>query len=213
MALCECLDFFNLSKIHITLRMDILKKLHNPVNLHLCLCVRVCSCIDGKMSRVWYSDVHFTDTIFLCFLCKCIWYVFNVPSKPRMVYFDFKSSKQLSFKCIHIVILCHYSDVIMSEMASQITSLTIVCLTVYFKENIKAPRHWPLCGECTGDRWIPHTKGQLRGKSLHLMTSSWYVLIFYRSVYRVGKNSTLCAIYMIYTYYIYWLVKIGEFST
>ena len=23
------------------------------------------------------------------------------------------------------------------------------------KENIKAPRHWPLCGEFTDDRWIP----------------------------------------------------------
>ena len=23
------------------------------------------------------------------------------------------------------------------------------------KENIKAPRHWPLCGEFTGDRWVP----------------------------------------------------------
>ena len=28
------------------------------------------------------------------------------------------------------------------------------------KENIKAPRHWPLRGEITGDRWIPRTKGQ-----------------------------------------------------
>ena len=27
-------------------------------------------------------------------------------------------------------------------------------------ENINAPRHWPLWGEFTGDRWIPHTKGQ-----------------------------------------------------
>ena len=27
-------------------------------------------------------------------------------------------------------------------------------------ENIKAPRYWPLCGEFTGNRWIPHTKGQ-----------------------------------------------------
>ena len=26
------------------------------------------------------------------------------------------------------------------------------------KENIKAPRHWPLSGESTGDRWIPLTK-------------------------------------------------------
>ena len=28
------------------------------------------------------------------------------------------------------------------------------------KENIKAPRHWPLCGEFTGGRWIPRTNGQ-----------------------------------------------------
>ena len=26
------------------------------------------------------------------------------------------------------------------------------------KENIKAPRHWPLRGEFSGDRWIPRTK-------------------------------------------------------
>ena len=40
------------------------------------------------------------------------------------------------------------------------------------KESIKAPRHWPLCGEFTGGRWIPRTTGQLRGKCFHLMTSS-----------------------------------------
>ena len=40
------------------------------------------------------------------------------------------------------------------------------------KENIKAPRHWPLWGDFNGDRWIPRTKGQLRGKCFHLMTSS-----------------------------------------
>ena len=28
------------------------------------------------------------------------------------------------------------------------------------KEDIKTPRHWPLCGEFTGDRWIPRTNGQ-----------------------------------------------------
>ena len=57
----------------------------------------------------------------------------------------------------------HYSDVIMGAMASKITSLTIVYWTVYSgadKKNIKAPRHWPLCGEFTGDRWIPHINGQ-----------------------------------------------------
>ena len=40
------------------------------------------------------------------------------------------------------------------------------------KVNIKAPRHWPLCGKFTGDRWISRTNGQLRGKFFHLMTSS-----------------------------------------
>ena len=51
----------------------------------------------------------------------------------------------------------------MGAVASQITSLTIVYSTVYTdadQENIKAPRHWPLCGEFTGDQWIPRTNGQ-----------------------------------------------------
>ena len=26
------------------------------------------------------------------------------------------------------------------------------------KKNIKAPRHWPFCGELTGDRWIPRIR-------------------------------------------------------
>ena len=28
------------------------------------------------------------------------------------------------------------------------------------KESIEAPRHWPLCEEFTGDRWITRTNGQ-----------------------------------------------------
>ena len=43
---------------------------------------------------------------------------------------------------------------------------------VQIKENIKELRHWPLRGEFTGDRWIPLTKGQYRGKCFDLMTSS-----------------------------------------
>ena len=37
---------------------------------------------------------------------------------------------------------------------------TQLFIQVQIKENIKGPRHWPLCGEFTGDRWIPGTKGQ-----------------------------------------------------
>ena len=49
-------------------------------------------------------------------------------------------------------------------MASQITSLTIVYSAVYSGANqrkqIKVPRHWPLCGEFTGNRGISRTKDQ-----------------------------------------------------
>ena len=34
-----------------------------------------------------------------------------------------------------------------------------VFIQAQIKEKIKALRHWPLWGEFTGDRWIPHTKG------------------------------------------------------
>ena len=41
----------------------------------------------------------------------------------------------------------HYSDIIISAMAFEITVVSIVCSTFFqqqIKENIKAPRHW-LC--------------------------------------------------------------------
>ena len=68
----------------------------------------------------------------------------------------------------------HYNNVIMGTMASQITSPTTqTFIRAHIKENIKAPRHWPLCGEITVDSWIPRTNGQQRGICFQLMTSSW----------------------------------------
>ena len=69
------------------------------------------------------------------------------------------------------------SDVIMSKMASQITGPASrlpaqPLVHAEIKENIRAPRYWPLLGEFTGDRWTPCTKGQWRGNFIHLMTSS-----------------------------------------
>ena len=47
----------------------------------------------------------------------------------------------------------------MGAMASQITSHTTVYSIVHSgadqRKHQKAPRHWPLCGEFAGDRWIP----------------------------------------------------------
>ena len=73
---------------------------------------------------------------------------------------------------IHFL-LCHYGDVIMGAIASQITSLTIVYSAIYSDADQRKHQSsallafvWGIC------RWIPTTNGQQRGKCFHLMTSS-----------------------------------------
>ena len=88
--------------------------------------------------------------------------------------------------------ISHYSDVMKGAMASQTPAswlFTEPFIQAQVKENIRAPRHWPLWGEFTGDRWIPRTNGQKRGKCLHLMTS-W-------GAYGSHVNSILCVLYSI----------------
>ena len=70
----------------------------------------------------------------------------------------------------------HYNDVIMSTIASQITSLTIVYSTVFSdadQRKHQTSASLAFVREIQRDRWIPRTKGQLRGKCFHLITSSW----------------------------------------
>ena len=78
----------------------------------------------------------------------------------------------------------HYNDVIISDGISN-TSLTIVYSTVYskvqIKENIKAPRHWPLWWEFTGN--IPRTKGPVTRKTFPLDD----VIVWYQALTSIGK--------------------------
>ena len=63
----------------------------------------------------------------------------------------------------------------MTTMASQITSLTVVYSTVYSDADQRKHQSSASLAFVCGihlDRWIPRTKGQLRGKCFHLMTSS-----------------------------------------
>ena len=48
----------------------------------------------------------------------------------------------------------------MGAMASQITNLTEPFIQAQIKEKSKALRYWSVCGEFTGNRWIPRTNGQ-----------------------------------------------------
>ena len=69
----------------------------------------------------------------------------------------------------------HYTDVIMNTMAFQIISLTVVYSTVYSDADQRKHESSASLAFVWGihrDRWIPRTKGQLRGKCFHLMTSS-----------------------------------------
>ena len=52
-----------------------------------------------------------------------------------------------------IFLLQHYNDVIMTNMASKTPAsrfFTQSFIQTQIKENIKAPRHWPLCGKSPG---------------------------------------------------------------
>ena len=89
----------------------------------------------------------------------------TLPYKQTFLYL-FQSRKQRSNDLGKMVFMfaqprfyqtrsSHYSDVIMSAMTSRITGVSIVYSFVQalIKENIKAPRHWPLFfGEFTGHR-------------------------------------------------------------
>ena len=78
-----------------------------------------------------------------------------------------------------LILEIHYNDVLMTTMASQITSLTVVYSTVYSAADKKKHQSSTSLAFVWGihrDRWIPRTKGQLRGKCFHLMTSSCQVV-------------------------------------
>ena len=81
----------------------------------------------------------------------------------------------------------HYYDVIMTTIASQITSLTVVYSIVYSDADQRKHQSSASLAFVWGihrGRWIPRTNGQIRGKCFHLMTSSWTIL-FSQSIWKV----------------------------
>ena len=93
----------------------------------------------------------------------------------------------------------HYCDAIMGTIASQITSLTIVYTTVYSDADQSKHQSSASLAFVWGihrDRWIPRTKGQLRGKCFHLMTSSCGPLYLRCQDYGTGiaENYTITSV-------------------
>ena len=111
--------------------------------------------MDTTIAHWWLANIGFAKRLSLFCITKQILYV------DRRASFSDRS---------------HYDDVRMGAIASQITSLTIVYSTVYLDADQRKHQSSASLAFVWGihrDRWIPRTKGQLRGKCFHLMTSSW----------------------------------------
>ena len=96
------------------------------------------------------------------------------PSLPFMRLRKFRQNGDISMKLSGVMIKFAFGywwpncRVICSHQYWQEQSVSEICMwyrvilvdRAQIKENTKAPRHWPLCVEFTGDRWIPRTNGQ-----------------------------------------------------
>ena len=93
----------------------------------------------------------------------------------------------------------------MGTMASQITSLTIAYPAIYSAaDKRKHQGSTSLASErrITGDRWIPRTYDQWRGKCFHLMTSSCSP----GGVCGRGCTLTCCVVVHFQVYILKWLL-------
>ena len=111
--------------------------------------------------------------------CSHAHYLFNLREQTC----SFRLCKALHLQLttldlFHFDVDFHYNDDIMTTMASQITSLTVVYSIVYSFADQRKHQSSASLAFVRGlhrDRWIPRTKDQKRGKCFHLMTSSCYV--------------------------------------
>ena len=81
----------------------------------------------------------------------CMWF-----SGLRFPFMDIDRSRWNDFGCITVT--SFWARWCLKSPASRL--FTEQFIQAQMKWNIKALRYWPLCGEFTGDRWIPCTKGQ-----------------------------------------------------
>ena len=87
----------------------------------------------------------------------------------------------------------HYNDVTMSAVASQFTSVSILCSTVGSgadQRKHQSSASLAFCGEFTGDRWFPRTK---RPVTRNMFPFDDVIMIGSDSVCRLFDNKRLFA--------------------
>ena len=100
-----------------------------------------------------YGDLHYKDkTDFIMGIPTLVRRHLYIEAGPWNFFMHLKllpiASTKASFS---IIWWCHYRDVIMSAMASQITSLTSVCSTVYLAADKKKTPKLRVTGLCAGN--------------------------------------------------------------
>ena len=131
-------------------------------------CTRSCQ-NDNFLCSQWRKFPQ-NDDVFITVFVRCAYSM----SPSLQVFNDISSLISL-----RLLAAWDYNDVIMTTMASEITSLTVVYSTVYSDADQRKHQSSASLAFVWGihrDRWIPRTKGQLRGKCFNLMTSSCHYM-------------------------------------
>ena len=161
---------------------------------------RPCIVIDRKLMILWY---------YRSFIYRSpIWHA--ISHRRATTWIKDTSDYGLTKDTPYLIL--NYIDIIMTMMASQITSLTVVYSIVYSGSDQRTHQSSPSLAFVRGihrDRGIPRTKGQLRGKCFHLMTSTckrhpiphpnrqamgYLLLVLFRKKWSQYFRSALCHI-------------------
>ena len=126
----------------------------------------------------WHIYASLDDNELLEITIKCTEYVIKI--QPRAIFrlLSCKAEQKLELSSLYYMSAFdtyHYIEVIMTTMASQIISLTVIYSTVYSDADQRKHQSSASLAFVCGihrDRWILRTKGQLRGKCFYLMTLS-----------------------------------------
>ena len=101
---------------------------------------------------------------------------------------EIRNGLWVSLATIDFILYCiHYIDVIMTMMASQITSLTVVYSTVYSDADQRKHQS----SASLAFVWGIH-RDRLRGKCFHLMTSSCYYVMSAKMIMEISWNWWVC---------------------
>ena len=117
-----------------------------------------------KTTEIWHLSqsslylVYGTNANFhSVWICKMSWwpkFMPNICPGPLML-------KTHSLGIESLIIITMTSEWVRWRLRSPASRLFIQpSIQTQMKENMKAPRHWPLWREFTGDQWIPQRKGQ-----------------------------------------------------